>query len=187
MEALIVKPYDAFGKRYGFLLHVMMAQMSSKKGPEKFGERATDAIIEEFQQLHEKYVFVPRYFTDLTSEQRRKSIHAIKLVNEKKSGKIKGRTVADSRSQRAYTDPEDTASPTVSLEVLMLTCVIEAEEERGVTTSDVSGDFPQADMDAFVTGVFTGSMVDLLIGADVAYMKFVYVTKRGEKVIYIYN
>ena len=64
----------------------------------------------------------------------------------------------------------------------MLTCVIEAEEERDVATSDVSGAFLQVEMDEFVALVFTRSMVNLLIRIDVTYRKFTYVIKMGEKV-----
>ena len=143
-------------------------------------------LSKNFNSYMTKKVFVPRYFTHLTSEQRRKkSLRAINLVIEKKSGNIEVRAVADDRSQRAYVDPEDAASPTVSLETLMLTCVIEAEEEKDVTTSDVSRAFLQANMDEFVRVLFTGSMVDLLMWTDVAYMKFVYVIKREEKVIHV--
>jgi len=156
----------------------MMAQISVKKGLKNFGERAADAIMEEFSQLHNKKIFVPRYFHEITSEQRRKYLRAITLVNEKKSGKIKGRTIANGRSQREYVDPADAASPTVSLEGLLLTCVIESKEERDVATADVSGAFLQADMDKFVTVIFTGSMVDLLIRTNVIYEEYVYVTKR---------
>ena len=74
MQSRIVKPYNAFGKRYGFALHIAMAQMSAKKGLEKFGECAADAIMEEFSQLHNKKVFVPRYFHELTSEEENPSM-----------------------------------------------------------------------------------------------------------------
>ena len=49
MEALIIKPCDKFGERYGFARHVMLAQTLAKKGLEKSGERDPDAVIEEFQ------------------------------------------------------------------------------------------------------------------------------------------
>jgi hypothetical protein len=104
-------PHD-FNNRYGYAFHVMMTQMSAKKGLKLHGVKAAEAIVAEFQQLHDKQVFMPRQYNSLTPEQRRKSLRAITLVTEKRSGKIKGRTVADGRTQRAYTDPGDAATRT---------------------------------------------------------------------------
>jgi hypothetical protein len=133
-----VDPHD-FNNRYGYAFHVIMTQMSAKKGLKLHGEKAAEAIVNEFQQLHDKQVFIPRQYQSLTPEQRQRSLRAITLVTEKRSGKIKGRTVADGRAQRAYTDPGDAASPTVSTEGLLLTCVIDAAENRNVATADVTG------------------------------------------------
>jgi hypothetical protein len=66
------RPQDAFAHRYGFALHVMMTQMSAKKGLQLFGEKAADAIVKEFKQLHDKEVFIPRLYNSITPEERKK-------------------------------------------------------------------------------------------------------------------
>ena len=179
------KPQDRFSHRYGYALHVIMTQMSAKKGLRKFGERAADAIVKEFQQLHDKAVFKPRIFESLSGEDRKKALRAITLISEKRDGKIKGRTVADGRAQREYTDEADAASPTVSVEALLLTCAIDATEKRKVITADISGAFLQADIDKLVTVVFEGTMVDLLIRTDEMYKDYVHTTKSGKKLLYV--
>ena len=55
-----------------------------------FGEEAAKVIISEFEQLIEKNVFTPRMFYDLTVEQRSRALRAITLVEQKRSGKLKG-------------------------------------------------------------------------------------------------
>ena len=40
---------------------------------------------------------------------------------------------------------EDTTSPTVSNEVLILSCILDAMEMRGVATTDIPGAFLQTD------------------------------------------
>ena len=177
-------PHD-FNNRYGYAFHVMMTQMSAKKGLKLHGKKAAEAIVAEFQQLHDKQVFLPRTYDSLTPEQRRRSLRAITLVTEKRSGKIKGRTVADGRAQRAYTDPGEAASPTVSTEGLLLTCVIDAAEDRDVATADVTGAFLQADMNDFVTVVFEGTMVDLLVEVDKEYKQYIHTTSTGKRLLYV--
>ena len=51
--------------------------------------------------------------------------------------KIKGRGCADGRKQRDWISKEDTSSPTVSTEGLMLSCMIDAMEGREVATTDI--------------------------------------------------
>jgi hypothetical protein len=118
-------------------------------------------------------------------KERKKALRAITLIKAKKNGDIKGRTVADGRGQRAYVDEDDAASPTVSTEALLISCAIDATEQRKVITADISGAFLQADIDEFVTVVFEGTMVDLLICTDPIYAKYVYTTKSGRKLIYM--
>ena len=60
-------------------------------------------------------------------------------LKEKKNGDIKGRGYADGRSQRLYTNKQDTALPTASLAGLIITCVIDAHEKRGIATVYITG------------------------------------------------
>jgi hypothetical protein len=46
-----------------------------------------------------------------------------------------------------YTAKEEASSPTVSIESIMLSCVIDAKEGRHVATANIPGAFMQADMD----------------------------------------
>ena len=124
-------------------------------------------------------------FHDQTVEQRNRALRAITLVEQKRSGKLKGRTVADGRGQRDYLTKEEAASPTVSLEALFLSCAIDAYEERYVVTSDISGAFLQADMDDFVLVVFEGVIVDLLCQLRNDYKEHIFVTKSGRKLLYV--
>ena len=50
--------------------------------------------------------------------------------------------------------PEDATSTTVSVEALLLTCVIYAKEERKVATADISGTFFQTEIDEDFIAVF---------------------------------
>ena len=60
---------------------------------------------------------------------------------------IKGRGCADGRKQQERVSKEDTSSPTVSTEGLMLSCMIDAMEVREVATTDIPGAFLQTNYD----------------------------------------
>jgi hypothetical protein len=102
---------DKFNHQYGYALHILMTQMSAKKGLKLHGEKAAEVIIKEFKQLHDKDVFKPIFASSLTTNDKKKKLQAITLIKEKRNGKIKGRTVADGHAQRQYTNEDDAASP----------------------------------------------------------------------------
>ena len=68
--------------------------------------------------------------------------------------------------QRAYTSKHDSSSPTVTIESLMLLCVIDTKEGRKVATVDIHGAFMQCDMDKLVHVKFEGVMAEMIINID---------------------
>ena len=64
---------------------------------------------------------------DLTKEERSKALEAVNLIKEKRNGIIKGRTCANGSKQKKYLkDGEEISSPTVSLEAMITTLLIDA-------------------------------------------------------------
>ena len=122
-------------------------QMSAKAGIKRCGRKAEEALMDKFAQLEELSVFEGIDPKTLTSKQRRSALRAINLIKEKRTGKLKGRTVADGRPQRSLCDKSETTSPTVSVDALMLSLMIDAKEDRDVATADVAGAYLKADMD----------------------------------------
>lgn len=105
--------------------------------------------MKEFAQLDDKNVFKGIYAKDMTHQQRKEALRAINLIKEKRCGKIKGCTVADGSSQRDRYGKEETSSPTVSNDALMMSLIIDAMEGQEVATADVPGAYLNADMDDF--------------------------------------
>jgi hypothetical protein len=118
---------------------IVMMQLTAKAGIKKHGQVALDALFKEFSQLHDLGVFLAQDANKLTREEKKGSLRAISMITEKRCGRIKGRTVADGRPQRALYAKEDTTSPTVSTDALMLSILIDAKERRDVATADVAG------------------------------------------------
>ena len=67
----------------------------------------------------------------------------------------------------------------------MLTCVIDARENRDVAVVDIPGAFMQVNMDELLHMRLDGKMAEIMVRTDPeVYTKFV-VMERGKKVIYV--
>ena len=58
------------------------------------------------------------------------ALQCLMFLKQKRSGQIKGRGCADGQKQREHLGKEDTTSPTVTTEGLLLSCMIDANERR---------------------------------------------------------
>jgi len=73
-------------------------------------------------------------------------MHALMLLTEKKDGTIKGLMVYNGKGTRGWVSKDDAASPTVFVESIMFTGLIDAKEDHDVMTGDVLNAFIQAKM-----------------------------------------
>jgi hypothetical protein len=71
------------------------------------------------------------------------SVESDMFLKQKRDGKIKGRTVAGGNQKWDYISKEDASSPTVSTESVLLTCIIDAAEDRDVAVIDIPNAFIQ--------------------------------------------
>ena len=111
---------------------VLFTQMSATKGIKLFGERAIAAIVKELKKLEYgpmpgKKVVEAVDPDSLSKEEKYRALNAINLIKEKRDGTIKGRTCADGSKQHRYLrEDESVSSPTVSLESLFITFIVDA-------------------------------------------------------------
>lgn len=120
------------------------------EGIKRYGEKAVEAVLTEYAQLNEKGVFEPIFVDKLTTKQRKIVLNLITMVKRKRCGKVKGRACADDRKQRKYISKEDSTSPTVHLESLILSIIVDTYERRDIATADIDGAFLLADINDFV-------------------------------------
>jgi hypothetical protein len=145
-----------------------------------FGEAGAQAVIEEMQQLHDRAVIQPKLASMLTKEEKKRSLQYLMFLKQKRCGRIKGQGCADGRKQRVYKNKEDTSAPTVSVESLFLSCVIDAKEQRKVVTCDIPGAFMQANINEVLHIKLEGPLAKLLTKVDPElYTKFL--SKEGTK------
>ena len=132
------------------LRHTVLTQYTLKKGLQVFGPPGVEAVYRELQQLHQRKVGEPRDATKLSIKQKKNALGYLMFLKQKRTGQIKGRGCADGRKQRHNTPKDDASSPTVATESVLLSCVIDAKEQRDVATVDILGAFMQGDQDETV-------------------------------------
>jgi hypothetical protein len=115
------------------------------KGIKIFGQnKGRDASKKEMDQLHRLSCFTPISIAKVTQIEWRKVQQALMVLGEKRDGTIKGRMVYNGKPTREWLSREDSVSPTAALESIMLTALVDANEERGVMTYDIPNAFIQA-------------------------------------------
>ena len=102
-----------------------------------------EVILKELKQLNNMTVLSPCNPRDLTREEVKRALRYLMFLKRKRNGIVKGRGCADGRSQWEFISKEKASSPTVNLNVLILTCCIDTIEERDVATVDIPGAFLQ--------------------------------------------
>ena len=106
------------------------------------------------------------------------------MIKEKHCSRIKGRAVADGRLQRNYVPRNEAASPTVSLESLVLLLMIDAYEGRDIATADIAGAFLKGNMPDFVLIKLINEEVNIMCNVDIVHKD--YITFEGNsKVLYM--
>jgi hypothetical protein len=159
------RPRD-YGHLHATLAGIILSQHSMKQGIKLFGQDGVDAEQAELSQLRDRSILNPKDAGQLTRAQKKAALEYLMFIKKKRCGRIKGRGCADGRKQREYTSKEEASSPTVSIEALMLLCVINATEKRDVATVDIPGAFMQANMDKLVHMRLEGTMAELVVKLD---------------------
>jgi hypothetical protein len=63
---------------------------------------------------------------DLMPTEQNGALQYLMFLKEKRCSTMKGRGCADGRRQREYMSKQETSSPTITIEALILSCVIDA-------------------------------------------------------------
>jgi hypothetical protein len=107
------------------------------------------------------------------------------FVKKKQSSQIKACKVAGGNTQRDFISKENTSSPTVAMESVLLTTLVDAQENHDVAIVDILNAFIQTvvedDEDKVVMKI-RGHIVDVLVKvAPKVYGPYVSTDKQGRK------
>jgi hypothetical protein len=164
---------------------MVMAQVSLKTAIKKWGKEAVDSGRKEMKQLHWQNSFKPMHWKSLTADQRKKALESHIFVEKKGDVILKAQQVAGGNKQWGYIMKEDTSSPTVSAKAVMLTCIVNANENRDDTIVDIPNAFVQTVVEVEKDRAFIcirGPLVNILVTiAPDVYGPYVTVGRKGEK------
>ena len=197
-EGVLYDDYDAM--ILGYLMesavnawpteNVFAQQYSIEKGLKKYGEEGYTATYKAAEQLHDSVCFQPISISKLTNSERKKAQLALTFLTEKRDKSIKARTCYNGKPTREWLTKQDAASPTVSIESLILTAMIDTHENRDVMSADVPNAFiqtelPREDSDERIIMKIQGSLVDILISISPSTYKDYVVYEKGKKTLYV--
>jgi hypothetical protein len=170
----------------------IMTQLSLTAGLEKWGEEDFMDAQSEMNQLHFRNKFKPKHWRELSQVQRQTLLESHMFLKQKRDGNIKGRTVAGGNNQRDYIYKEYASSPTLATESVLLSCIIDAKEERDVAVVDILNAFVQTRVEnekdmAFIE--IRGILVDILeeIASDVYKSYVLKDNKRSKQLLVQYQ
>ena len=142
---------------------IALTTMSVRVGINKHGTKAMLSLFEEFQQLFDKEVFEPMDPENLSIEQKRRILRTLIFMKEKRDGRLKSRLCVDGSKQTVWDSCVDPASPTVLIESIFLSIIIDAVEERCVKMADIEGAYLIADMPEEVLVMFDEMMTAAML------------------------
>ena len=121
-------------------------------------------MLNEYKKLNNLDVFGPQYATIMFRQENFRALRYVNLIKENRCGKITGRACADGIRQRTYIVREESTSPTIALEDLRVSLLINTHEGRAVQTFDVPGLYLHASFhdDKVVHIKFEGEFVDIM-------------------------
>jgi hypothetical protein len=163
------------------------------KGLRLFKEQGKKAALKELGQLHDcECWWRPMDVNKLSPQARHKATRSLMFLTEKRDGSLKGRAVANGSTQRDWISKEDqAASPTATLESILMTCVIDVIECCEVAIVDLPNAFIQTmneklhDSHEWDIMKITGHLADLLIEMQPEVYGPFATKEKGVTVLYV--
>ncbi len=146
------------------------------------------AAVTKLTQLRNYHVYNPIYADSLTPAKRKMALESLMNIIEKHNGQVCASTDADGSKERHQSGykKEDSASPTVATDSIMVIAAINTHERRVIATVNVPGTFMKAynNKDTFM--LLCGRLAELMVQVNPAlYRKYVIYGKNNEALLYI--
>ncbi len=166
-----------------------MHQMSLKAALKQWGRDAETVGIKEASQLHWRNTFTPKQYSQLTDDEKTKVLESHMFAIEKRMGETKARLVGGGNKQRDYLTKEDSSSPTVATESVLLTSIVNVDEKQDVAIIDIPNAFIQTrveDKKDQVIILICSVVVDGLTKiAPEVYIQYVSADRKGVKMLLV--
>lgn len=161
-------------EQYGFALwgETVLNTYNVKKALSMYGDEAEESMRKEMRQLHEKGVFSPVHYNELSNKQKVKLLRTLMFLKRKRNNVLKSRFVADGSTQLRFLSSVDPSSPTVSTEALFISSAIDGLEKRVVATVDIEGAYLHAKMKGEVYIQIEPVIASILASIEPEYEKY---------------
>jgi hypothetical protein len=130
----------------------------------------------------------PVHASSLSPEERGQALASLMNIVKKRDGRVRARACADSSKERRQTGykKEDSASPTVATDSIMITATINAHERRDVSTIDIPGAFLNAYNDKETFMLPRVCRAELMFQVDPnLYRKYIIYNKNDQALLYV--
>jgi hypothetical protein len=160
-------------------------QWSLKQGLKHFPKETKEATLSELMQLHNMKVFELVDRLILSKQDVLGTLNTLTFIKRKRCGRIKVRTCADGRLQRDLYQKWESSSPTVRMELVLYTSMLDAHEGRIVDVYNIPGAFLHANQTdlTYIRIIGDAAKLRVEISPD-TYKKFM-IPERGKDVIYL--
>ena len=142
---------------------------------------------DEMKQLNFRNAFEPRHRSDLTEKEKAEVLESHMFIKKKRYGNFKRQTVAGGNKQSDFISKEESSSPTVATEAVILTVLIEAQENRDVSVIDIPNAFIQTKVEYekdMVAIIVCGELVKAPLDiAPKVYKPYVTKEKKGNLIL----
>ncbi len=167
------------------VVETVMTQLSLKAALKQWGKDAKVVVEAKAKQLHWQNSFKPVHWKDVDEEKCKQILELYVFVKKKRTGQIKARNVAGGNKQRDFISKENASSPTVATESVLITSLVDAQENCDIAIVDIPNAFiptvVEVDEDKVVMRI-RGHMVDVLVKvAPSMYGPYVSTNKQGRK------
>ncbi len=137
------------------------------------------AVTKELKQFNIYDVFKPLYADKLSDKEKSKALSLLLFLKEKHDGNVKARSCANGSVQREHVAKEEAAAPTIALESVFVTAIIDAKEKREVVTIDIRNNKD------YVIMKINGSLAELMVKTDPKIYRNYVTIKKWRQVLYL--
>ena len=158
------------------------------KGLKIFGDKADVAVQKELSQIHTMDTYDHIMKSLLTIEDRRKALASLMFITKKRNGDIKARTVAYVSNQHTYDgyDKSDSLSPTISMDSIFLTGMVDARDKRAIAILDIDNTFLHTENDNKILMLLRGKLSEMMVQVyPIMYRKYVTYLPNIQAMLYV--
>jgi len=170
---------DPSSIQYNFASH-----MSAKKALELYPEVGMESLIKEIDGMLEREVWIPKFYSDLTTEEKSLILNCSTIVKDKfdlegNFIKCKSRIVTNGSRQDPSKIPESLkSSPTVSISSVFSVLSVAAAKSMKVVTIDIMQAYLNASMETDIYMWLDPLLVRILITRDKSFEQYVDIKGR---------